>query len=211
MLRAKCYISIGSHDDAIIDLLEADKINKSKKVSTEIKMLRKQIGQVYITKTNYDILEVPRNATEIEIQTSYNSLSLLHRVNFSRARSDVERRKLEFKFKRTQNAFIILSNRTFKNVYDKHLTKIEAMIECPAIQACCGSLSSCFQCCSNGFSSCMEGSCQSTGDCIRGCCFGRGGLIDCFRGSSSDSLEFLKNYVGIFLTIVAIVIVFLMF
>jgi tetratricopeptide (TPR) repeat protein len=108
MLRAKSYIELTLYDDAIIDLMEADKLNNKGKVSSEIKEMRKKIGAAYIPQTNYDFLEVQRNTTEIEIVRSYNSLSLLHKVNLCKASTEAEKRKLEFKYTRVEVAFQIL-------------------------------------------------------------------------------------------------------
>lgn len=130
MLRAKSYFAVSSLDDAIIDLMEAEKLCKCGKMTAEIEALRKKIGRVYIAKTNYELLEVSRDAKHSEIVTSFNSLSLLHRVLLNEAETKADKRKLEFLFKRIENSFSILSDKTLRLKYDRLLEEQESRFKC---------------------------------------------------------------------------------
>lgn len=157
LLRAKSYKSLELHDDAIIDLLEVEKLKKCEKISSEIEDLRREIGKLYVKKSNYDFLEVPRTALELEISRSFTSLKLLHKVNISKALTVAEKRKLEFKFKRVENAFAILSNKKSKKIYDKYLSDEEANLESAMRRREC--FERCFGClggCCTGFSNCCQ-------------------------------------------------------
>lgn len=185
MLRALCYIAVSFLDDAMIDLLEADKLNDNEcsKTSSEIMILRKKIGKIYVAKTNYDFLEVPRNATDTEIDLSFKSLSLLHQLNLSKAATEAEKRKLIFKFKRVENAFAIFSDKKFKKQYDKLLKKQEAEIECPSLRTCCINFSNCYQCFCGATGTCMGDSCKGFGSCMADSCKGIGSCIESsFKG-----------------------------
>lgn len=186
MLRAKSYMELAMHDDAIIDLMEADKLNDCKKRASDITDMRRKIGAAYIPMTNYKLLEIQRNATDSEIVSSNNSLSLLHKVNIGKAANDAEKRKLEFRQKRVANAFGILSDKKLKKRYDKWLEEREASIECPTARACGERCTTGYQCCCAGIGTCFKDSCEGVGSCCEG--FG-----SCMSGSccSQDGLYFI--------------------
>ena len=180
MFRAICYVNIFFFDDAIIDLLEVEKLNDNEcsQITSEIKSLRKKIGQLYVPKTNYDFLEIPRTANETEIALAFRSLSLLNQLNLSNAKTEAEKRKIIFKFKRVENAFVILSDKKFKKQYDKLLKKQEAEIECPSLRTCCINFGNCYQFFCNSTGSCVTSSCTGVGNCIGGSFEGIG---SCFK------------------------------
>jgi tetratricopeptide (TPR) repeat protein len=124
--RAKCYVSMKLYYDAIIDLLEVEKLNNSEKIAVEIKEMRREIGKNLVSQTNYGFLEIPRTATNHEIARSFASLKLLHKVNLGKASTEAEKRKIVFKFKRVEKAFAVLSDKKFKMQYDKQLADEEA-------------------------------------------------------------------------------------
>lgn len=126
MLRAKSYLAISLLDDAIIDLIEIDKLSKCSRMLAEAEALRKRIGRAIVPKTNYELLDVARHATHSDIVRSFESLSILHRVNMSTAGTDAEKRKFEFLFKRIDNAHAILSDEKLKQNYDKLLEEQES-------------------------------------------------------------------------------------
>jgi hypothetical protein len=179
MLRAKCFIQRALYDDAIIDLLEAEKLNDCTQMASEIKDMRRKIGSLYIPKTNYEFLEVSRTATDNEIVLSFNSLTLLHKVNLSKAKTDAEKRMLEFKYKRVANAFAIVTDKKLKKKYDKILAKQEASIECPTVRICCASIGSCFTGCCSSTGSCFADLFGGVGNC---CDSTFGGIGKCFSG-----------------------------
>lgn len=202
MLRAKCYKELAMHDDAIIDLMEADKLNKLAmccKISSEIDDMRRQIGAAYISKTNYELLEVARSATDSDMVLSYNSLSLLYKVNLSKASTEAEKRNLEFKYKRVEHAFRILSDKRLKNKYDKQLNKHESSVECPTLRTCCNRIGNCYQCCCSGTGNCVGGSCTGVGNCLGAVCTGFGACLngcgDCIANSccSEEGLRIICN------------------
>lgn len=155
LFRAKAYVSLALYDDAIIDLLEVERLNKCEKVSAAVEDMRRTVGQFYVSKSNYEFLEVPRTAIELEISLSFTSLKLLHKVNISKASTDAEKRKIEFKFKRVENAFAILSDKKFKKQYDKHLADEEAKLESAMRRREC--YNNCF--------GCLGGFCTSVSNC----------------------------------------------
>lgn len=178
LLRAKCYKTLVMHDDVIIDLMEAETLNKTscKKISSEIREMRKSVGAVYIPKTNYNFLEVPHTATDNEIIRSYNSLSLLHRVNLNKAATEAEKRKLDFKYKRVENAFRILNDKRLKMNYDKLLEQQESSIECLTVRVCLENIARSYQCCCTGVGSCVGQACTGLGHCMSVTCCSETGL-----------------------------------
>lgn len=216
MLRAKCYIALAFFDDAMIDLLEAERLNEVRNaVWLEIEALRRKIGQVYLPQTNYDFLEVSRAASESEIQLSFKNLTLLHSVNIAKATTAAEKRKLEFKYKRVENAFVILTTPALRERYLAQLAKQEATIDCPSVDRCCQGVSNCYHgccggigsCCGNccaGVGRCFGASCDGVGGCCRGCCSGLGACCggferccgDCCNGCGKCCVGCCKCYSG---------------
>lgn len=199
MFRAKSYIELHFFDDAMIDLLEVEKLNDNgnTKIAMEIEALRRKIGKVYIAKTNYEILEVPRIAADREIAQSFKSLSLLHQVNLSKASTSAEKRKIVFKFKCVENAFAILSNSANKKKYDKFLKKQEATIECPTLTTCCVNIGNGYQCCCGGIGSCMHNSCTGFGSCLKNSCTGFGNCMSGCLAGIGKCLNFSCYHEGV--------------
>jgi hypothetical protein len=148
LFRAKSYMSLRLYDDAIIDLLEVDKLNKCAKVATEVESMRRKVGKSYVPRSNYEFLEVPRTANDQEIARSFTSLKLLHKVNISKASTEAEVRKIDFKLKQIQVSFAILSNKKLKEKYDKHLVGEDAQIESASRREECSQ--SCYKICRDG-------------------------------------------------------------
>lgn len=206
MLRAKSYKELALHDDAIIDLKEADKLNElvpCRKVANEIEDLRKAIGSVYVSKTNYELLEVSRNATDIDMTVSFNSLTILYKVNLSKASTDAEKRKLEFFYRRVENAYAILSDKKIRAKYDKMLEKQEASIECPK---CCKDIGQSYVVCCTGCGGCVNGLCTGFSNCFKG-------IGVCISGSccSEDGLNIICKSLNCANIIIAFIILFVLY
>lgn len=171
MYRAKCYKNIFFYDDSIIDLMEVDKLSKCKKLSRDIESMRTEISKVYVIKTNYTLLDVARTASDNEIFRAFNSLSILNKVNLSNATTEAEKRKIDFKFKRIEHAFGILSDPQLKKEYEKYLHNMEHSIDlkccnfvscmkiCSALGECCGGTFAGIGSCFEGLGKCIQLSC----------------------------------------------------
>lgn len=215
MLRALSYIAVFYLDDAMIDLLEAEKLsgNECRKTTSGIRFLRKGICKVYVSKTNYDFLDISRNATEAEIALSFKSLSLLHQVKLSKVQTDAEKRKQIFKYRRIENAYAILSNKNFKKQYDRHLKRQEIEIECPTLRACCTTIGNCYQCCCVVTGSCIGESFMGIGNCLYQSC---NGITSCCCSETClrimcDTLKCCNIIVAIFILLIFFGIFYLIF
>ena len=129
MYRAKCFFKLSIFDDVVIDLLEVDRLDKHNVHYQQKQELRKLVGKFYIPKTNYDFLEIQKLATVQQISQSFASLKLLNKINMAKAVTVADKRKLEFKFRRIENAHKILSDQKLKQKYDKQLMRDEASLE----------------------------------------------------------------------------------
>lgn len=130
MLRAKSFVLVSQFEDAIIDLMEVERMGKTGRFYAEIECLRKRIGKAFVPKNNYKLLEVSRNATREEIVCSFKSLSMLYQVDLEKTETDAEKRKVKFLFKRIEYAYAILSDRTLKQKYDRYLKEQDKSFKC---------------------------------------------------------------------------------
>lgn len=204
MLRAKSYANLTLHDEVIIDLMEAETLNKkdeNRKISNEIKRMRKVVGSSYIPKTNYELLEVPRTAGDSEIILAYNSQSILYKVNLSKASTEAEKRKLTFFYRRIEISFQILSNKKTREKYDKILAAQESSIECPTVEAYCKSCGKCCTVCGSAFGNCLNGFFTGIGNCFTG-------LGKCISGSccSSDGLAIICRSLNLCNILIAFIV-----
>lgn len=219
MLRALSYIAVCFFDDAMIDLLEVETLNEGScsKTSKEIEHLRSNIGKVYVAKTNYDFLEISRNANENEIMLSYKTLTLLHQVNMSKAETEAEKRKLIFKFKRVENAFAILSRQEYKEQYDNLLKKQEEAIECPTLTTCCINIGIGYQCLCGATGNCIGTSFRGIGSCIGDSFKGIGSCLKTMFTSfescccSQNGLKFIFKTLNLCNIIIAVIVFFVLY
>lgn len=135
--RAKCYLATAHYVDAIIDLMEVKKFPISVEVNGEIAAMRRKIGQNFRIQTDYDILEVDRDATAEANEASFQSFELVHKNNIANAKTESEKRKHDFKFKKIQCAHRILADNDLREIYDIILETQDTIIECLPVQSCC--------------------------------------------------------------------------
>lgn len=155
-LRAKCYLAAADYEDAIIDLMEVSNFPKSKKVSAEIEAMRREVGKNFAVQTNYDILEVDRDASEQAIEASFQSFLLLHKNRIDNAKTESEKRKHDFKFRKVECAYAILANQKTREKYDNILEAQETTIECLPVQPCCKGCGNICTSTRNGLATCVH-------------------------------------------------------
>lgn len=118
-LRAECYMNMRNFRKSVEDCEALVKIDSSNEVAAALLKQAQSALKRSQSDNYYDILDIGRNATTLEIKKAYQNLAQLHHPDkHSNASSDEKYEQGEI-FKRINNAHIILSDPDKRRKYDK--------------------------------------------------------------------------------------------
>ncbi|XP_022103561.1 dnaJ homolog subfamily C member 7-like isoform X2 [Acanthaster planci] len=117
MRRAKCYMETEQYEEAVRDyekVCQMDRSRENKALLQEANLELKKSKR----KDYYKILNISKNATEVEIKKAYKKHALLHHPDRHSNKTEEVQKAEEVKFKEVGEAYNVLSDSKKKMRYD---------------------------------------------------------------------------------------------
>lgn len=119
-LRAKCHFTMRNFRKCIEDFEELLRIKKSADVETMLKEAKNALQRSQ-SDNYYDILDIPRNATQAEIRKAYFKLAQIHHPDKHSDAPNDEKLEQQEIFKKISAAHEVLKDVKKRKRYDKQV------------------------------------------------------------------------------------------